>query len=190
MSSDLTGIPGIALCFVFWSDGDTGLSAILLFSCLAGIPGSALYFVFWSGGDTGSALYFVFWSGGDTGLSPVRCLLVQRGYRAQRCMLSSGLAGIPGSALSCVFWSGEDTGLSAVRCLLVWRGPGPALYFVNTETLSALVVTLGSSGRRIFFSALTFCADSYSVSVPPPFTTVARKRPRSFCRKVQVASNS
>ena len=30
---------------------------------------------------------------------------------------------------------------------------------------------------------LTLCADSYSVSVPPPVTTVARKSPRSFCQK-------
>ena len=29
----------------------------------------------------------------------------------------------------------------------------------------------------------TLCADSYSVSVPPRVTTVARKRPRSFCQK-------
>ena len=31
--------------------------------------------------------------------------------------------------------------------------------------------------------ALTFCADSYSVSVPPRVTAGAHKRPRSFCRK-------
>ena len=30
---------------------------------------------------------------------------------------------------------------------------------------------------------LTFCADSYSVSVPSRVTGVTRKRPRSFCRK-------
>ena len=29
----------------------------------------------------------------------------------------------------------------------------------------------------------TLCADSYSVSVPPRVTAVARKRPRSFCQK-------
>ena len=35
---------------------------------------------------------------------------------------------------------------------------------------------------------LTFCADSsYSVSVPPRVTALARKRPRSFCQKVQMA---
>ena len=30
---------------------------------------------------------------------------------------------------------------------------------------------------------ITFCADSYSVSVPPHVTTVACKRPQSFCQK-------
>ena len=30
---------------------------------------------------------------------------------------------------------------------------------------------------------LTFCADSYSVSVPPRDTAVACKRPRSFCKQ-------
>ena len=29
----------------------------------------------------------------------------------------------------------------------------------------------------------TLCADSYSVSVPPPVTAVVLKRPRSFCQK-------
>ena len=29
----------------------------------------------------------------------------------------------------------------------------------------------------------TLCAESYSVSVPPRVTAVARKRPRSFCQK-------
>ena len=29
----------------------------------------------------------------------------------------------------------------------------------------------------------TLCADSYSVSAPPPCTAVARKRPRSLCKK-------
>ena len=29
---------------------------------------------------------------------------------------------------------------------------------------------------------LTFCADSHSVSVPPPCFAVARKRPQSFCQ--------
>ena len=30
---------------------------------------------------------------------------------------------------------------------------------------------------------LTFCADSYSVSLSPRVTAVARKRPRKFCQK-------
>ena len=30
---------------------------------------------------------------------------------------------------------------------------------------------------------LTFCADSYSVPVPPLVTAVARKRPMSFCKR-------
>ena len=34
-----------------------------------------------------------------------------------------------------------------------------------------------------FGKLLTFCADSHSVSVPPPVTAVARKGPRSFCPK-------
>ena len=41
-------------------------------------------------------------------------------------------------------------------------------------------------GRRAgeFFSPkLTFSADSYSVSVPPRVTAVARKRPQSFCQR-------
>ena len=33
------------------------------------------------------------------------------------------------------------------------------------------------------FPVLTFCADSYSVSVPSRVTAVARKRPWSFCQK-------
>ena len=58
---------------------------------------------------------------GSTRVSAVLCLLVWRRYRAERCALSSGLAGIPGSALYVVFWSGGDTGLIVGRCLLVWR---------------------------------------------------------------------
>ena len=43
-------------------------------------------------------------------------------------------------------------------------------------------IPVGATGE--FFSPkLTLCADSYSVSVPRPFTAVARKRPRSFCQK-------
>ena len=34
---------------------------------------------------------------------------------------------------------------------------------------------------------LTFCADSYSVSVPPRVTAVALKRPRSFCQNTYTA---
>ena len=30
---------------------------------------------------------------------------------------------------------------------------------------------------------LTLCADSYSVSIPPSVTAMARKRPLSFCQK-------
>ena len=42
----------------------------------------------------------------------------------------------------------------------------------------------GRSDRRIFISRLTWCDNSYSVSVSPPrVTAVARKRPRSFCQK-------
>ena len=38
--------------------------------------------------------------------------------------------------------------------------------------------------REIFLlKKLTFCADSWSVSVSPPVTALARKRPRSFCQK-------
>ena len=33
------------------------------------------------------------------------------------------------------------------------------------------------------YPELTLCADSYSVSIPPHVTAVARKRPRSFCQK-------
>ena len=45
--------------------------------------------------------------------------------------------------------------------------------------------SLGRSGGRIFF-----CNDSYSVTVPPRVTAVARKRPRSFHRKVQASGYS
>ena len=41
----------------------------------------------------------------------------------------------------------------------------------------------GRSGRRIFFSRVNFCADSYSVSVPLYVTAMSRKRPRSFCQE-------
>ena len=40
----------------------------------------------------------------------------------------------------------------------------------------------GRSGRKVSSPELTFCADSYSVSIPPCVTTVACKRPRSFCQ--------
>ena len=41
------------------------------------------------------------------------------------------------------------------------------------------------------YPELTFCADSYSVFVPPQVTAAAHKRPRSFCEKCkwQVALN-
>ena len=32
-------------------------------------------------------------------------------------------------------------------------------------------------------SGLTLCSDSYSVSVPPRVSAVARQSPRSFCKK-------
>ena len=41
----------------------------------------------------------------------------------------------------------------------------------------------GRSGGRFFFFRVIFYADSYSVSVPPRVTAVARKRPWSFCQK-------
>ena len=37
--------------------------------------------------------------------------------------------------------------------------------------------------ENFFLPELTLCADSYSVSVPPPVTAVARRRSRSFCPK-------
>ena len=43
-------------------------------------------------------------------------------------------------------------------------------------------VPSGAVGKS-FSPELTFCVDSYSVSPPPHVTTVACKRPRSFCQK-------
>ena len=51
-------------------------------------------------------------------------------------------------------------------------------------------IPAGATGE--FFSPeLIFCANSYSVSVPPCVMAVARKRPRSFCQKCrwQMTSN-
>ena len=156
LSSCLAGIPGLALYFVFWSGGDTGLSAVLcllvwrgyraqsctLSSGLTGIPGSALYFVF-------------FWSGGDTGLSAVLCLLVWRGYRAQscaffflvwraylaqRCIFFSGLEGIRGSAKRCTLSSS----------LAVWRGLGRTACRTRDAALSPRCRVFG--GARVFLA--------------------------------------
>ena len=58
---------------------------------------------------------------------------------------------------------------------------------VNYQSLDQKVVSLsrGRSSRRISSPELTFCADSYSVSIPSLVTTVAHntKRPWSFCQK-------
>ena len=43
-----------------------------------------------------------------------------------------------------------------------------------------------SDGIIFFSPELYFCADSYSVSVPPRVTAVARKRPMVILPKVQV----
>ena len=43
-------------------------------------------------------------------------------------------------------------------------------------------VPAGAAGE-LSSPEVTFCADSYSMSVPRRVTTVARKRPRSFCQK-------
>ena len=57
----------------------------------------------------------------------------------------------------------------------------------RTRDLKVASSSPGRSGGRIFSSAdLPFRADSYSVSVPPRVTTVARKRPCSFCQMWQV----
>ena len=50
--------------------------------------------------------------------------------------------------------------------------------------MERLRVRLPAGKKEEFSSAeLTFCTDSYSVSVPPRVNTVARKRPRSFCHR-------
>ena len=51
-----------------------------------------------------------------------------------------------------------------------------------TNKLSRLQTLAGEAGE---FSSpeLTLCAESYSVSVPPCVTAVARERSRSFCQK-------
>ena len=41
----------------------------------------------------------------------------------------------------------------------------------------------GEVAGELSFPEITFHADSYSVSVPPPCTAVTRKRPRSLCEK-------
>ena len=41
----------------------------------------------------------------------------------------------------------------------------------------------GRRAGKFFSPKLTFSADSYSVSVPPRVTAVARKRPWSLCQK-------
>ena len=45
------------------------------------------------------------------------------------------------------------------------------------------VRTLAEAAGEFSSPELTLCADSYSVSVPPRVTAVARKRLRSFCQK-------
>ena len=42
---------------------------------------------------------------------------------------------------------------------------------------------LAGVASKFSSAELTFCADSYSVSVPSRVTAVTRKRPRSFCQK-------
>ena len=45
------------------------------------------------------------------------------------------------------------------------------------------VQNLAGAAGEFSSPELAFCADSYSVSVPLPATTVARKRPQSVCQK-------
>ena len=51
--------------------------------------------------------------------------------------------------------------------------------------IERLRVRIPAGAAEEYFSSpeLTFCADSYSVPVPPLVTAVARKRPMSFCQK-------
>ena len=53
------------------------------------------------------------------------------------------------------------------------------------------VSVLAAAARKFCSPELSFCADSYSVSVPPCVTAVAHKRCQSFCQKCrrQVTDN-
>ena len=57
--------------------------------------------------------------------------------------------------------------------------------WLERRTLDRKVASLNRAGAVGEFSSpeLTFCADSYSVSDPPPCYRMARKRPRLLCQK-------
>ena len=61
---------------------------------------------------------------------------------------------------------------------------GIACWLDRRFVISRLRVRIPAGAAGEFSSPeSTLCADSYSVSVPPRVTAVARKRPRSFCQK-------
>ena len=61
---------------------------------------------------------------------------------------------------------------------------GIACWWIASLVIERIRVRIPAEAAAEFSSPeVTFCADSYSVSVSPRVTAVARKKPRSFCQK-------
>ena len=65
------------------------------------------------------------------------------------------------------------------------QGAGIACWWSARFAIEMLQVLVPAGAARDFFFSpeLTFCADSYLVSIPFHVTTIAHKRPWSFCQK-------